>query len=250
MAGWVRVPAVLSRPAVDSVADAVWAYFAGRGIDRARRETWPVGLVTKHQALKKARVFDAFGASPATADAITKVVGERSWDGGPWGPALVTFPQPGPWTVPHKIWHFDLPGRGDPDRIDVVRLFGYVSDVVPQGGGTLIVEGSHELVRRMVAESPGQDAGSSSDIRKRLFRSHPWFQALGHEGGEARTAQFMRDGDEVDGVRVRVAELTADAGDVVAMHPWTLHNFSMNVADQPRLMVTHSAYRHGVNPFA
>lgn len=49
----------------------------------------------------------------------------------------------------------------------------------------------------------------------------------------------MVDGDEIDGVRVRVAELAADAGDVVVMLPWTMHSLSMNCAATPRFMVTH-----------
>ncbi len=53
----------------------------------------------------------------------------------------------------------------------------------------------------------------------------------------------MTDGDEIDGVRVRVAELTAEAGDVVVMQPWTLHNLSMNCASGPRCMVTHTVFR-------
>ena len=74
---------------------------------------------------------------------------------------------------------------------------------------------------------------------------HSWFRALGREGSEGgdRVRQFMVDGDEIDGVRVRVAELTAAAGDVVVMQPWTLHNLSMNCADRPRFMVTHTVYR-------
>ena len=77
-------------------------------------------------------------------------------------------------------------------------------------------------------------------------------RALGREGTgpepAERVRRFMVDGDEIDGVRVRVAELTAGAGDVVAMLPWTLHNFSMNCAAVPRFMVTHTAHRRGVEP--
>lgn len=160
----------------------------------------------------------------------------------PWGPALVTFPEPGPWTLPHKVWHFDLPGRGDPDRPAALRLFGYVSDVAPQGGGTVVVEGTHELVRRLVAAAPDHDAGESARLRRTLAARSPWFRALCREGGD-RIHRFMTDGDEVDGVRVRVTELTGRAGDVVAMLPWTMHNLAMNCRPDPRFMVTHSIFR-------
>ena len=87
-----------------------------------------------------------------------------------WGPALVTFPQPGPWTLPHKVWHVDLPGRGVPDTAGAVRLFGYASDVVTWGGATLVVEGSHELVRRMVAAAPATTPAARPTCARSCWR--------------------------------------------------------------------------------
>jgi hypothetical protein len=241
--GWVRLPGVVGRAVADGMADAVWASLAARGVERDRPATWPEGLVTKHQGLRKLRRFDAFGTAPATVGLVDELLGVGCWRADQaWGPALVTFPEPGPWTLPHKVWHVDLPGRGDPDTAEAVRLFGYASDVVSRGGATLVVEGSHELVRRMVAAAPDHDAGGSADLRRKLL-AHPWFRALSREGPADRVRPFMVDGDEIDGVHVRVAELTARAGDVVVMHPWTLHNFSMNCADAPRFMVTHTVFR-------
>jgi Phytanoyl-CoA dioxygenase (PhyH) len=240
--GILRLPGVVDRAAADGMADAVWASLAPRGVDRADRATWPSGFVGQHQALRRRRVFDAF-RGPATAAAADAVLGPGTWsDARSWGPALVTFPEPGPWTLPHTTWHVDLPGRGDPNRPAAVRLFGYAADAVPRGGGTVVVEGSHEVVRRLVAAAPGGDLGSSREVRRRLAAHHPWFRALGREGGD-RIRQFMTDGDEVDGIRVRVVELTADAGDLVVMLPWTLHNLAPNCSAMPRLMVTHSVYR-------
>jgi hypothetical protein len=46
----------------------------------------------------------------------------------------------------------------------------------------------------------------------------------------------------IDGVTVRVRELTGHAGDVAFMLPLTLHNVSMNCGDRPRFMVTHTAF--------
>ena len=240
--GVARLPAVVDQETVARMADAVWASLAPRGIDRSRPDTWPTGYLGKHQALRKRRTFDAFGGS-STAAAVDRLLGRGRWsDRDAWGPALITFPEPGPWRVPDRIWHFDLPARGDPDQVRVARLFGYVTDVGPGGGATVVVEGSHELVRRTLAASPARDLGSSAAVRKRLAAAHPWFAALLREGGD-RTRQFMVDGDEIDGVRVRVAELTAEAGDVVVMLPWTMHALARNCARVPRFMVTHSIYR-------
>lgn len=250
--GFTRLTDVVERATIDGVADAVWTSLARRGIDRARRETWPAGFLPKLQGLRQRRLFDVFDTDTMTA-VVDELLGAGTWDRiQPWGPALVTFPEPGPWLLPHRGWHMDLPARGDPDRPGVARLFGYVTDVVPRGGATLVVEGSHEVVRRMVSASPRRDAGSSADVRRRLVARHPWFRALctlggdggGDDGGD-RIRRHVVDGDEIDGVRVRVAELTANAGDVVVMHPWTLHSASMNSATAPRFMVTHAVYRRG-----
>lgn len=241
--GILRISGVVERAVADSMADAMWAVLAERGVDRTDRTTWPTGFVGQMQPLRRGRVFDAF-AAPQVSALVDELLGVGCWrETEPWGPALVTFPEPGPWILPHKTWHLDLPGRGNPDQDRVARLFGYATDVVPHGGGTLVVEGSHELVRRLVAASPTNDVGSSAELRNRLMHDHPWFRALCRESTTDRVAQFMEDGDEIDGVRVRVVELTAQAGDVVAMLPWTMHNFSMNCAAQPRCMVTHWIYR-------
>lgn len=249
--GWSHVSGVADRVTADGMADRTWALLSRRGIQRGDPSTWPTGGLGQNQGIRHAKVFDAYDG-PRTATIVDAVLGAGAWDATEgWGPALITFPQPGPWTLPHRAWHFDLPGRGDPDLPAAVRLFGYATEVGPEGGGTLVVEGSHELVRRMVAASPARDAGSSSRLRKRLVARHPWFRALCTPGDDerGRLRQLMVDGDEIDGVPVRVAELTGAPGDLVVMHPWTMHNMSMNCAAGPRFMVTHSVYRRGTTIF-
>jgi hypothetical protein len=95
----------------------------------------------------------------------------------------------------------------------------------------------------MVTNSPDYIAGSSAELRNRLNLTYPWFAALAREGGD-RVARFMIDGDEIDGVRVRVVELTGSAGDVTMMLPWTMHSMAMNCRSNPRFMVTHWINRH------
>jgi hypothetical protein len=239
--GWTRVPGLVDRAAADAMADRIWTQLGRRGIQREDSSSWPVGGLAKNQGLRHGKVFDAYG--PRAAAVVDDLLGVGAWHGlEGWGPALITFPQPGPWTVPGKVWHFDLPGRGDPDLLAATRLFGYATEVGPGGGGTLVVEGSHELVRRMVAASPGHDAGSSRDLRQRLVARHPWFRALCRGGDGDRLRQLMLDGDEID-------ELTGEPGDLALMLPWTMHNASMNCAAEPRFMVTHSIYRRGTTIF-
>jgi hypothetical protein len=243
--GWTRLPAVAPTEAVAAMNERIWAFYAKRGVARSEPDTWPVGFSGKNQGLRQSGVFNRF-ANPVTDAVIDLLLGEGTWsETEAWGPALVTWPQPGPWQLPHQNWHFDLPAAGPPDQPTAARLFGFVSHVEPHGGGTLVVEGSHELVRRLVATAPDTIV-PSSELRKSLNRRYPWFDALTRAGGE-RMAPFMIDGDEVDGVRVRVHELTGMPGDVVAMMPWTMHALSMNTSRRPRFMVTHTVMRHDQN---
>jgi hypothetical protein len=241
--GWTRLEGAVPAKDMAAIRDRVWAFFAKRGVVRHDPATWPIGLSAKNQGLRQSGLFNLF-ANQITTALLDDLLGAGTWaESEAWGPALVTWPQPGPWQLPHKTWHFDLPGRGDPERPGAARLFGFVSDVVSHGGATLVVEGSHELVRRLIAKSSDHDAGQSSDLRHKLNLMHPWFGALTSAGGD-RVGRFMFDGEEVDGVPVRVRELTGAPGDVVAMMPWTMHNFSMNCTSQPRFMVTHTVMRH------
>jgi ectoine hydroxylase-related dioxygenase (phytanoyl-CoA dioxygenase family) len=48
----------------------------------------------------------------------------------------------------------------------------------------------------------------------------------------------MREGAVLDGVSVRVVELTGAAGDVFLVHPWILHTAAPNCNPTPRMMVS------------
>jgi hypothetical protein len=216
------------RGAVDvtGIEDAIWEFY---GLPRDDPTAWPAGFESKLQRLRKSGIFKPFGNDAVNA-AIGQVLGAGWYELDAWGAPLISFPVPGPWQLPKKLWHSDHRAQGSPERVEILRIFGFVSEVAPQGGGTLVIEGSHELIRRRVAAAPGNDAGSSAQVKKQLFREHPWFAAPDFAG------------TVIDGVRVRVRELTGQPGDVVLMLPWTLHNISMNCSDRPRFMVTHTAY--------
>ena len=180
------------------------------------------------QGLRQAGVFAPF-ANDALFAVVDQLLGDDTWSKPRQeGQALISFPQPEPWEIPHKTWHFDLPAKGALNGFQAVRMFGYAATVGPRGGATLLVEGSHELVRRMVERSPNHNAGQSADVRRRLAGRSAWFKALTTAGGD-RVDRFMADGDEVDGVRVRVVEATGNAGDVCFMHPWMLHNIAQEL---------------------
>ena len=216
------------------------------GVDRDDCSTWPAE-VTKLQPLRKAAVFNGF-VNTRTSEIADALLWAGWHQFGLSPQALLSFPTDASWELPHKLWHFDLPACGPAAGFGALRFLGFVNDVGPRGGGTLVVEGSHQLVRNMVARSDGHDAGRSADARRALARTSPWFAASSIPG-EDRTKQFMQDGDLVDGVDVRVVELTGAPGDLVVMHPWVLHNISMNVADTPRMMTSFSMFNADYQPF-
>jgi hypothetical protein len=58
-----------------------------------------------------------------------------------------------------------------------------------------------------------------------------------------RTGRLMEAGAIVDGIDVRVVELTGDAGEALLMHPWQLHTPAPNGGTSPRLMLSQSIVR-------
>lgn len=241
--GIIRLPKVLVRADAGAVEERVWRHLERRGISRGDSSTWPVGFLTKLQGLRESGVLNAF-AAPAVTALVDEVLGAGTYrETEAWGPALITFPESGPWRLPARGWHLDLPGAGDAAQPGALRLFGFISDVEPGGGGTLVVEGSHHLVKQMLQRDPVSAALPSKAILKRLTREHGWFQELQSTGARRQDIPLW-EGTDIDGIRVRVRELTGVAGDVVAMLPWTIHAISPNTSDRPRMMVTHTVYRH------
>jgi hypothetical protein len=227
----------LPRAEALAIGDRVWEAYAARGVERDDRSTWPEGwrgLQVKLQSLRKSGVFAPFG-NDTVSSTITEVLGEGWYELDPWGGPLISFPTPGPWQLPPSGWHSDLPARGAAERPGALRMFGFASAVGPRSGGTLVIEGSHELIRRMVVESPDHDAGKSAVVKRELKRRYPWFRSPSLEP------------TVIDGVTVRARELTGEPGDVAYMLPWTLHNVNMNCSDQPRFMVTHTVFAKGAH---
>ena len=86
----------------------------------------------------------------------------------------VTFPVPGrEWTVPPLLWHADFPFDLPPTPLPGVKVFVFVSDVPPRGGGTLVVtariawrDGWRRKRRRRSEATPAACAcGCSTAIR-------------------------------------------------------------------------------------
>ena len=133
----------------------------------------------------------------------------------------------GKWDVPRSIWHLDMPRSaaiGPPGP----EMFTFLNKVEPKGGGTLVLAGSHRLLNDV-------EYLSSKNVKKRLKR-HTYFRELTGKGDGDRS-RFLKEIGTIDGVSVKVVELTGDPGDVYFVDLRILHSLGANVSNQPRMMI-------------
>jgi hypothetical protein len=156
-----------------------------------------------------------------------------------WGRPLVTFPEPGAWDVPARLWHWDNASELHLDHPRALFVVSFIGSVGPRGGGTLILSGSPRLLIQQERQLPvSQPRGSIAALRERFHRSHPWLMALtGQVPSPAdRVAAFMDGETVVGGVPLRVVELTGEPGDMVFCHPLIVHCVAPNRGARPRFM--------------
>lgn len=201
-----------------------------------RPETWTVHMPAQFQKLTRTGAFDALATDNLCA-VIDELLGAGRWRRpAHWGRPLVTFPRSGTaWDVPAGGWHID--SDGDLDELTMVVVFAHLASVRPQGGGTLVLTGSHRLTTP--AGPPGDKPPlSSSEMKAHLRTLDPWLHNLWNADGDTdRIQRYMAAGAVIDGVSVRVEELTGEPGDAVIMHPRLLHVMAPNGLQTPRMML-------------
>ena len=156
-----------------------------------------------------------------------------------WGPTLVTFPQPGTWDVPTRFWHWDNPGELHLDQPRGLFVVSFIGPVAPRSGGTLILSGSPRLLTQQERRIPeDQRRDPAAKPWDRFHRSHPWLMALtGQAPSPAdRIGAFMDRETIIDGVPLRVVELTGEPGDMVFCQPLMVHCAAANRGERPRFM--------------
>jgi hypothetical protein len=216
------------------------------GIREDERATWTVERPSGLKNTKRHRAFDAIGNEVLTA-AFDELISEGEWARPrTWGQVMVTFPNASqPWVVPHGLWHVDF--RYDASTTGPLfglKVFAFFGDVAPRSGGTLVISRSHRVVSRFVDSLPQSVRADFRTMRLRFMDHQPWLRALATpEYDTDRTARFMDQDGDVDGIAVRIVELTGAAGDVVITHPWALHHVASNAGRYPRLMRAQSIYR-------
>jgi ectoine hydroxylase-related dioxygenase (phytanoyl-CoA dioxygenase family) len=69
--------------------------------------------------------------------------------------------------------------------------------------------------------------------------THPWLHGLWEPGYDGdRMQRYMNEGTVIDGVLLRVIELTGEPGDIVLMHCDSFHAAAPNRLSTPRMMLT------------
>jgi len=241
--GLLRLPGAVPAPEAGAMRDGIWAFLKKQqGIERENIGTWPVTTtaISGFQPLVRSGVFDGMN-NTVISGAIDDLLGKSLW-GRERGRVLVTFPQPATaWTIPTDGWHIDV-GSSHPRA---VQLFVLLDDLDHQGGGTLVLTGSHHLVNRYVANT-GLEPHPRA-IKSSLASTYPWLAGLlgrhPDSAGYDRVRRYMKEGEAIDGVNLRVVELHGSAGDVFIMHSDCFHTGVTNNRETPRMMVTSMATR-------
>jgi hypothetical protein len=236
--GWMRVRAAFSADQAAAMREVVWAALANAGIEEGEPSTWTAERPEHLQPVKKHPAFRAVG-SPRLLHAIDAALeGQRHEPPKTWGAAFLAFPSSQTWHVPFGGWHADanyLSALSPPDGLRTHALFG---DVAPRAGGSLVLSGSHRLVHDFFTARPPGRSTRGADRRQELL-AHPYIRDLHTDGdAAARVARFMDRVEEHQGIELQVVENAGQAGDVMLLHPLTLHVAVPNNGRYPRFLLS------------
>jgi hypothetical protein len=207
---------------------------------RRHAESQTGSPVVNWRALSRDPVFRPLVENPAVTDALDAIFGAGGWRRPrPGAQILYSRPEPGPWVLPDG-WHMDSGFEQATWPVPSVKLFAFAGEVGPEGGGTLVLPGTHRVVERYRAALPAP-AGAGKENWLAFMRHDPWLARLLDGGGR----QLIGAAGEIDGVPVEVAELTGSPGDVVLTHLHVFHARSPNTGPVPRLMLGKAVARAG-----
>lgn len=237
--GVIRLRGAFSTSEAAEMREAVWGYAARKnGLRVDDRRTWPEGFAgVGWKGLRRSAVFDPFVGNPAVNETLRVIFGDDGWTPPKAGTQLlVTFPASGPWTMPDG-WHIDCGFERPTWPAFAVKLFGFFDTVEPEGGGTMILPGSHRVVERYRETLP-PGTGAGKENWQPFMRQDPWLAELMR--GDSRPdhgRSLVGQRGEIDGVPVEVEEMTGEPGDVVLTHLHIFHSAAPNTTGRPRQMM-------------
>lgn len=249
LSGVLKVKSLLSAPVISRARASVLSRFEALGFSRdgqwqledMPRSNWPdKGYSAKAIGNKIAdveRLLDQPGVKSVVNDILDHADLDTEFFKRPQ--ILVTLPNAGEWFMPHDGWHVDIPRLASGRRAGV-QMFILLDEVKPQGGGTLVVAGSHQLLNNDVFVR-------SRDVTK-LLRQEPFFHKLmsapdSNAGGLAVTDNSVQSTQTAD---LEIVELTGSPGDAYCMDMRAIHSGAPNMSGQPRMMATHRFLRADV----
>lgn len=207
--GFVTVPGAFDAASARRWLDDAWIRF---GYDRNDPATW----AEKRIHLSARSHVDARTFAPAAWRSAMELAGgeERLRLPWQWGDGFIANLGVGgdlPWQPPSAAvggWHKD----GDffrhfldsPEQ--ALLTFVLWTDMLPRGGGTFVAADSVPVVARFLAEHPEGVLPRDFDYAELIGQCHDF------------------------------AEMTGNAGDVVLLHPYTLHATSQNVLGVSRII--------------
>lgn len=221
--GIVRVRQVFSPADAAEMAACLWEFLrTSKGILREDANTWTSSW-SGLGALASRPPFQRI-ASTRFQVVIDALLGAGRWRvPRTWNMFLVSPPDrvPQPWQVPAAGWHYDAV----PARDAGLMLFLFFERVVPRGGGTLLVEGSHRLLARWSARNQAAiRSWSFAEQKRRFLASHPWLARLsGTAPRSDRGLEFLAPHRDADGTVLRVHEATGHPGDMLVCPSWIVH---------------------------
>jgi hypothetical protein len=236
--GWVRLSGAFDPQAALAMCEVIWDGLADIGVDRERPSTWAVERPSHLQALKDHPAFHAVGGPPVLAAIETVLQGRAYKPPQNWGALFLAFPSDKAWGVPTGGWHVDAKYTSPLAPPGGVKTLALCAEVAPRSGATQILGGSHRLIHDWFKSNPPPAGAHSVEMRKRLL-AHPYVRDLHADNDhQARIARFMGRVEVWNGVPLQVMEATGSAGDVILMHPLTLHVAAPNAGYAPRFMLS------------
>jgi len=242
--GIVRLAGLLSDEIVRPAREVVLRQLAKIGLwrdgawrlDALPRPNWPDhGLKTSKVIGNRHEQLEALIADPALCAVVDALLGGRAYAvrGAYKRPqVLFTLPNAQTWSLPDG-WHTDSPRLASNSSAGV-QLFTFLERVDPQGGGTVVIGGSHRLINEGRHIRP-------RDLVARLRKDEAFHQMI-----SAKVADSSLPATTVHEMPLQVLELTGSPGDAWLMDLRVLHASAPNASGRPRVMLTHRFEREDV----
>jgi hypothetical protein len=180
--GFIYLRRVVDLGVTREMENDVWSLLADRGVREDDRETWSSDQEWHLQAVRKDDRPPA--ETPALRVVLDDLFGADCWaQPRDWGQVLFTFPIALPWSPRGGPWHLNHPFSCSSGTITGVNAFLFVADVSEQGGGTLVLRGSPQLVERFVVESDDLADEKMATTQRGFLNSREMLRELTHPSG-------------------------------------------------------------------